>query len=1200
MAHKIYREIPYNYTSAEDKRIVELLFSEDIWQRLDNLRSVRKSGRSARLLLRIIGELFIYFRNPYLFTHLCRSKSRRHHFFAQTDHDLGIIRRFAQGNGDVIAVIAAVEENLQQLKTDIRKSRHQNEKLVRALGGVIGKENVSMNPMAIISHITDATDWRLYAPVGIARPSLCDQMPALVRTIVQQGYQIIARGAGTGLTGGAVPADSKCIVINTERLNRIYPIENRTLDTPEGSVACKVVRVEAGAITENVMKHAAAEKLVFASDPTSAWASTIGGNISENAGGKSAVKWGTTIDNVLSFNIVTPNGETLLVERIAHPLRKIVPGDTVTFQITNRDRQVVKQISLQSDEVRKPGLWKDITNKALGGVPGIQKEGTDGIITEAVFVLYDAYPIRKTFCLEFFGDNFNEASRVIEQITTAFSLEDDAALVALEHFDGEYIKAIQYKVKSNVSHSPKAVLLIDMAAHHETDLELGEKKITTIISRSASTEVHVAQSPKEAAAFWHDRHQLGAIAKRTNAFKLNEDIVLPLKSLAPFTDWVERINLREERFVQNKAINQLLAQLQRVQQRAGTVDISEKIPALLNRCTSAAAALADVADTQLPLRTAMSMLRKNIQDILSGYDKWQNTFFAILDDTLNTVLVMATHMHAGDGNVHVNIPVFSNDAEMMERAELLVDELMAQTIELGGVVSGEHGIGITKIKYLDDDIITSLNHHRAQYDPQRVMNPGKLDSKTILQRVFTPSFNLLELEARILKRGKLEELANHIAHCVRCGKCKGDCCVFHPQQNLYFHPRNKNLAIGALIEAILFDAQRNRDTEFELLRELEEIADHCTICHKCAKPCPVDIDTGEISILERNLLEERGIKHSASATKLTLRYLSSTSGAFNSLVHGSVLFMGSRMQALATALTKPLRKIKPLAQTYPLQLLDAPMLPAPMKTLRDVLPACGPNQVLVFEGDESSETTVFYFPGCGSERMTADISLAALFLLLNAGHRVILPPPFLCCGFPISVNAKREFHNRLVLRDTIILSQIREMFSYLDFAAVAITCGTCKEALEQMGIGAIFKAPIQDVMAIMDIQVANAAGSVLYHRPCHDSLEDAGPEIIERMGCSVSTIPHCCAEAGTLALSRPDISAAMRAKKRAAIESVLSQTGARSILTNCPSCVQGLGKQRSLGIQATHMTVYAAMQVGGKDWKKQLLARLKQYERVTV
>ncbi len=130
---------------------------------------------------------------------------------------------------------------------------------------------------------------------------------------------------------------------------------------------------------------------------------------------------------------------------------------------------------------------------------------------------------------------------------------------------------------------------------------------------------------------------------------------------------------------------------------------------------------------------------------------------------------------------------------------------------------------------------------------------------------------------------RLQELSKKVDYCIRCGKCKTDCCVYYPARGMFYHPRNKNLAIGSLIEALLFDAQRERTTDFALLQWLEEVADHCTICHKCLKPCPVDIDSGEVSVLEREILSEWGFKHSSPVTELTLRYLESRSPAFNAL-----------------------------------------------------------------------------------------------------------------------------------------------------------------------------------------------------------------------------------------------------------------------------------------------------------------------------
>ena len=217
------------------------------------------------------------------------------------------------------------------------------------------------------------------------------------------------------------------------------------------------MEVEAGVVTEKAMEHAAEHGLVFATDPTSAWACTVGGNIAENAGGKLAVRWGTCIDNLIEWRMAMPSGKRWTVRRANHQLRKILPQDTVIFDVLNEQEILLKRIELRGTEIRKNGLWKDITNKALGGVPGLQKEGTDGIITSAIFILYPEYEAKKTLCLEFFGPDFDEASRVILELSRIFPLPADGteALLALEHFDDEYIRAIDYKVKAPRAETPE-------------------------------------------------------------------------------------------------------------------------------------------------------------------------------------------------------------------------------------------------------------------------------------------------------------------------------------------------------------------------------------------------------------------------------------------------------------------------------------------------------------------------------------------------------------------------------------------------------------------------------------------------------------------------------------------------------------------------------------------------------------------------
>jgi Fe-S oxidoreductase len=106
-----------------------------------------------------------------------------------------------------------------------------------------------------------------------------------------------------------------------------------------------------------------------------------------------------------------------------------------------------------------------------------------------------------------------------------------------------------------------------------------------------------------------------------------------------------------------------------------------------------------------------------------------------------------------------------------------------------------------------------------------------------------------------------------------------------------------------------------------------------------------------------------------------------------------------------------------------------------------------------------------------------------------------------------------------------------------------------------------------------------------YHAPCHDSLGGEGGTLLARLGNPVAVVSHCCGEAGTLALSRPDIAAAMRARKQAAFQAAFDgASGERIVLTNCPSCLSGLGRHAALGIRVRHLTEELALGVDGGKW----------------
>jgi FAD/FMN-containing dehydrogenase/Fe-S oxidoreductase len=1194
MQNENIREIPYNYTSADDARIVKLLLGVEAWNALEKMRFQRKTGRLARLLMRFLGDLFILQRNPFVYQKLLESKRRRQHFLKELEDNLDVIEKNSAHTLEAEKIITICREKLKKMREDFASKISKQRKIKSALGDIIGRNNIFFDPFTIISHATDATGWRMCLPIAVIRPSEESQVAPLLTAIENLGLKVIPRGAGTGLTGGCVPVQTDCVIINTEKLNKIRGIKNKTLSISDSQKEnALVLEVEAGVITQDAISYAEKRGGVFATDPTSAWACTIGGNIAENAGGKKAVLWGTAIDNILSFRVVMPGGKELFVKRVDHPLRKIYVDDTVQFDVHNWNGSKIKTITLEGSEIRKRGLGKDITNKALNGLPGIQKEGTDGIITSAEFILHKTHEYKATCCLEFFGQDMDEAGNVILELSQAFRSNEEEALAALEHFDEEYVRAIAYKVKAPTGELPKAVLLIDIVGHSTKQIEKGKKRLTELLENYSNTYIFFARDQEEANLYWQDRKRLGAIASRTNSFKLNEDIVLPLPALSEFAEFVDRYNIEEQRENQRSFVWQTLNYLEEIESKEDKGIMGAKLLKAKKLANNTLEEISLSGKEKLQEETHIRELTDNLFDFFQGYENITDEVARIYKEVRSTLIVTATHMHAGDGNVHVNIPVFPNDREMMIMAGETADEVMSKAVELGGVVSGEHGIGFTKLTYIEPEKLEALAEYRKEVDPSGIMNPGKLSDMNVPDRIFAQSFNLLGLEAKILNHNSLLELANRISKCIRCGKCKADCCVFYPAANLFFHPRNKNLALSSLIEAILYDAQRFRSSSFRFLEYLEEIADHCTICHKCADPCPVDIDTGVISIEERNILVDQKQKHTPLATRMVLGYLDSRSVMYNSFFKRVILQWGGRFQRIGSRLLS-------LVPVYPekkkgslLSLFESPVTPISPGTLRDILPQCREDQALFIRPPGKTKKTVFYFPGCGSERIFSVISKASLYILLKSGAAVLLPPPFLCCGYPASVNAHKCPEKKEVMRSRIVFSQIREMFGYLSFGSCIISCGTCREALIDQDIENIFHTKVTDVSKfVLEAGITlNGVGNYLYHRPCHDSLEGQVKTILGgdskiRLG---SIVEHCCSEAGTLAISRPDIAAAMRKRKKDAIRTCSRNVETdKVVLTNCPACLQGIGRFRSMGIESRHIAEEIATSAGGEEWIMEL------------
>src|SRR5574343_688858 len=210
----------------------------------------------------------------------------------------------------------------------MNRLRHQ---VVRTLHRYTAKDNIKFDGLSRVSHVTDATDWRVEYPFVVLTPDTEAEMARLVKGCIELGLTIVPRGGGTGYTGGAVPLTWKSVVINTEKLEAMTEVE--LIDLPGIDHPVPTIWTEAGVVTQRVADAAERGGFVFAVDPTSAEASCVGGNIAMNAGGKKAVLWGTALDNLASRRTVTPDAQGLEVTRLDHNLGKIHDAEVASFEL---------------------------------------------------------------------------------------------------------------------------------------------------------------------------------------------------------------------------------------------------------------------------------------------------------------------------------------------------------------------------------------------------------------------------------------------------------------------------------------------------------------------------------------------------------------------------------------------------------------------------------------------------------------------------------------------------------------------------------------------------------------------------------------------------------------------------------------------------------------------------------------------------
>ena len=151
-------------------------------------------------------------------------------------------------------------------------------------------------------------------------------------------------------------------------------------------------------------------------------------------------------------------------------------------------------------------------------------------------------------------------------------------------------------------------------------------------------------------------------------------------------------------------------------------------------------------------------------------------------------------MHAGDGNVHTNIPVNSDNYAMLQTANARGGSASWRSLaSLDGVISGEHGIGITKLEFLTETETADFRAYKVRVDPRGRFNKGKLlPGRATCVDAYTPSFDLLGHESLIMQQSDIGAISEPIKDCLRCGKCKPVCATHVPRANLLYSPAQQD------------------------------------------------------------------------------------------------------------------------------------------------------------------------------------------------------------------------------------------------------------------------------------------------------------------------------------------------------------------------------------------------------------------------
>jgi len=373
----------------------------------------------------------------------------------------------------------------------------------------------------------------------------------------------------------------------------------------------------------------------------------------------------------------------------------------------------------------------------------------------------------------------------------------------------------------------------------------------------------------------------------------------------------------------------------------------------------------------------------------------------------------------------------------------------------------------------------------------------------------------------------------------------------------------------------------------------------------------------------RRILTERGHKRRNLGTAAAMAFLNVTDPRSIRLLRKGLAEWGFRGINLAHGLAARLGLLgragslpaattgRPKVRTQVIELVRRPLrVDLPRQTTRAMLGLEDRDTVPVVRDparvtDDSD--AVFYFPGCGSERLFSDLSLAAIAMLYETGAQVVLPPGYLCCGFPQTAAGQNARGHRISMQNRVLFHRVANTLNYMDIRTVIVSCGTCMDQLLEYEFEKIFPGcrllDVHEYLLEKGVRLNGATGlQYLYHDPCHSPMKTYSPPAVASrlLGSEVLLSERCCGEAGTLGTARPDIATQLRFRKeeelRRGIQTLSghdrAQRGRVKLLTACPACQQGLSRYaEDTGLETDYIVVEMARTLLGEGWQDRFVAR---------